>query len=94
MATLRRFLNWLVSTLEGRVLMVLIIGLALFKPDLLTKLVRSVIGGILGAILNGITEAIGANQSALSSLFILALMIWVIVYMFKGLLKKGGGKSK
>ncbi len=95
MATLRRFTCWLVSTIEGRVLMVLVIGLALFRPDLLTKLVRSLFGGILGAIVNGISGAIGAaNQGALSSLFILALMIYGIVYMFKALFKKGGGKSK
>jgi hypothetical protein len=94
MATLRRILNWLVSTTEGVVLCILILALVLFRPDLLEKLVRSVLGGILGAILNGISGAIGANQSALSSLFILALVIWGIIYMFKGLLKKGGGKNK
>lgn len=84
----------MVSTTEGVVLAILILGLILFRPDLLAKLVKTVVGGVLGAVFNGIANAIGSNEQVITYLFMLALMLMGIIYMFRGLFKKGGGKSK
>ena len=101
MNILRNFFGWLFGTRGGWIAIGIstFVGCLVFCPEVLGKLIKKILEGILGlvgvilsAALSGLAKIIQANQTSLEYLFLIVLMGFGIVLMLRGIFGRKGGR--